>query len=182
MPIFSQVKDRFALVGALALLAAVVSSVWLLGARSTAPAIQPDQPTATAITPTAAPVGTTAVAGTMVDLVVALDGLGGAGAFAEPGDRVDVIGFIPAELNEGTAMTRVLLPDVMVLPSSAAAGPSDTALTVEVSPEQALLVRSAQSLGVRLFAEMRSADTSIAQEAPEAVSERDIRSRLRAQP
>jgi Flp pilus assembly protein CpaB len=122
----------------------------------------------------------TTLAVTSVDLVIPLDGLGGAGAFAQVGDRVDVLAFIPGELNQGNAVTRVLLADVAVL-RGAATGPSDTALTVAVSPDQALLVRSAQSLGVRLFAEMRSADTSIAPQTPEFVSQRDLRTRLRAQ-
>jgi hypothetical protein len=175
-------KDRLALFGALALLVALLSSVWLLGSRATAPAVQTDASTTAEISSTAAPFATpTTVAGTTVDLVIQLDGLGGAGAFAEPGDRVDVLAFIPGELNQGNAMTRVLLPDVAVLQGSSAAGPSDTALTVAVSPEQALLVRSAQSLGVRMFAEMRSADRSIARQAPESVSDRELRSRLRTQ-
>jgi Flp pilus assembly protein CpaB len=172
-------KDRFVLVGALALLLAVVSSVWLLASRSPAAAIQTESSTAAdSIPTTVSAVIPKAAAGTTVDLVVVLDGLGGAGAFAGPGDRVDVLAFIPGELNEGNAMTRVLLPDVVVLQGSTNAGPSDTALTVGVSPEQAVLVRSAQSLGVRMFAEMRSADTSIAAQSPASVSEHDIRSRL----
>ena len=48
-----------------------------------------------------------------------------------------ILAFIPGELNQGNAITRVLLPDVAVLQGSSAAGPSDTALTVAVSPEQA---------------------------------------------
>jgi hypothetical protein len=169
-------KDRFVLVGALALLVAALSSAWLFSSRST-PAVAPTAPpVAAAVSQTGVSVvAPTATRAASVDVVVALDGMGGAGAFAQSGDHVAVLGFIPAELNQGSAMTRVLLPDVTVIQGSA-----DSAVTVAVSPEQALFVRSAQSLGVRMFIALQPADGLPSPQMPDEVSERDLRAILRA--
>jgi len=170
------VRDRFVLAGVLALVLALGSSVWLIGSRSSPVSVQAAEPVVDISTPTADPhVAHPTVAGSMGALVVALDGMGGAGAFARTGDYVDVLAFIPAELNEGYATTRMLLADVQVLQGS-----GDSVLTLAVSPEQALFVRSAQGLGVRMFAALLPSDASIAPHPPEVVTERDLRARLLA--
>jgi hypothetical protein len=176
-------KDRFVLAGALALAIAVFSSAWLLSTRSAAAPVETDTPIAVEVAPTPEPsVPRTPGARNPIALVVTLDRLGGAGAFALSGDRVDVLAFIPSELNEGSAMTRVLLADVAVLRGSATEGLNDKSMTVSVSPDQALLVRSAQTLGVHMFAALRPTDVSIAPAMPDAVSVRDVRAQLAARP
>ena len=180
-------RNRFVTIGAFALVVALLSSVWLLGWRTSTPSDSAELSTSTELSTPAsatpiADVSLPPIARSTVDMVVRLDGVGGAGAFATPGDRVDVLVFIPAEINQGQSVTRVLLLDVAVLPGSASGSAADTALTIGVTPEQALLVRSAQSLGARMFAELRSADTSLLPVPLESVSDREIRALLEPRP
>jgi Flp pilus assembly protein CpaB len=162
-------RDRFALLGCAVLLMAVVATVALLQARSVAatPASEP-----------ALPAGAAAVSAdvpdeTSVALPVRLDEVPGASGFAQPGDHIDLWGYLSADL-AGQPTTRLLVRDALVLES---AGATDATLTLKVSPDDAVLLISAQRLGVRPFAILRSIDASVV-EGLTSVSDAGVRDRL----
>ena len=115
-------RDRFTLLGIAALVVALLATAWQLNTRA------PQTTNAGAVTvASAAPTAVAQPSATLpplkIDtevLVVHLDGLPGASAYAEPGDDVALYAFFPAELNAGRAETRVVLRDAAVV----SAGPS----------------------------------------------------------
>ena len=176
----SSMRDRFALAGGGSLLVAIVLTAWFIVSRS-APAT--DQPQIAVDVPAPRPTATLATSPTPVDrsvaLVVHLDGISGSSSFAQAGDRIDLLAYLPAEL-AGQATTRVLLHDVLVLDSGT--GPSDSALTVEVLPEDAVLVVSATNLGARPFAVIRPVDTTVDARLPDGVTDEALRARVGGPP
>lgn len=162
-------RDRLVLLGAGLLALAVLGSVWL--------ALHPLGPTADAA-PAAAPMAlaTPTPADTRVAAVVHLDGTPGAAAFAQPGDRVDVLVYLSADLTGSQAVTRRLLADVPVLASPAKPHAADAqTLTLAVTPEQALLLQQAEQLKTRTFVVLRSETAPASAAAREAFGDQDVR-------
>ena len=168
-------KDRHVLIGLFAIAVAVLVTLWSVSPRSVpTPRASTPPPTPASIpTATPAPVRPSGEA-----IVVHLDGLAGAAAFAQPGDRVDLFAFFPASANEGRAITHVLARDAAVI-GNALGTPTDATLTVAVSPDQAVLVRAAEGLGARTFVVLRSSGSASSVETLESVSDTDLQSQLR---
>jgi hypothetical protein len=86
-----------------------------------------------------------------------------------------LIAYFPANVAD-QPFARVLLRDALVMDTGAAASGSDSTLTISTSPDQAIQVVSAATLGIRPFAVVRSAKAARA-DAPEVdqVSDVDLR-------
>ena len=167
-------RDRHVLIGFFAIAVAVLVTLWSTSSRSVpAPSASAPQSTPASV-PTATPAKVRA-AGEAI--VVHLDGLAGAAAFAQPGDSVDLFAFFPASGNGGHAVTHVLARDAAVL-GTALSTPTDATLTVAVSPDQAVLVRAAEGLGARTFVVLRSSESANS-ETLESVTDSDLQSQLR---
>ena len=161
-------RDRFVLFGCALLLVAVVGTAALLQAHPAAAtpgaelALTPQVQAATLV---ADPPADTSVA-----LAVRLDELPGAAGFAQPGDHVDLLGYMSVDL-AAAATTRLLVRDALVVEADSGT------LTLKVSPDDAVLLISAQSLGVRPFAILRSIDASVG-DGLTSVSYAGLRDRL----
>ncbi len=176
------VKDRFSLAGFVVLLFAALMTTVLVLTRVTAEpaAAEQDPLQATSELPSTAamvlPSGNT-IPDTDVTIAIHLDGVAGASSFARPGDRVDLVAFLPSEL-AGQAEARVLLRGVLVADSSPASAAGDSVLTISTSPDQAVLIVSAASLGIRPFTVLRPSVDSAAVHGPEQVSDVEVGTRV----
>jgi hypothetical protein len=104
----------------------------------------------------------------------------GAGRGAGASAHIDVLGSFAAQVAGGQSLTRVLLPDVMVLKSDRAG--SSVALTLEVSQASALLLQEAQALGMRTFVDICSVGAPSGSAAVvSSVSDADLAARLAGQ-
>lgn len=110
-----------------------------------------------------------------VATVLYVDVASGAGSAARAGDHVDVLGYFAASGAGGANVTRLLLPDVLVL--SVDRGGGSVALTLAVPQDEALLVQEAQALGGRPYVALRAA-AAAAERMPPTFSDADLADRL----
>lgn len=131
----------------------------------------------TAVTPTPAPDRLTRqLPAGQVAFVVRLDRTLDAGGAVQAGDRVDVLAFFSASVTGGEALTRSLVRDSLVLSS---VRQSDVqAMTLAVTPDQAVLLQQAEQLGGRQFVVLRPTQGPAPKPSIEAFGDRDLESWL----
>ena len=112
--------------------------------------------------------------GERVATVLSVDTAAGAGAFAQIGDHVDVLGYFSAQATGSDGITRVLIEDVPVLDVDRTGG--SVALTLQVAPDSALLLQESQALGARPFITLRSVQHTA--DLPTSFSDEDLASRV----
>ena len=109
---------------------------------------------------------------------LSVDAGAGAGAVAQAGDHIDVLGYFPHQVTGSDAVTRVLLQDVQVL--AAQRSGTNVALTLALPQTSALLLQEAQAIGARPFVTLR-ASSSVAG-LPARFSDTDLANRLTGSP
>jgi hypothetical protein len=172
------VRDRFSILGLVVLAcAALITTVLVVSRPTPGPAVAEADP-APAEADVTTPVVTTpppssGPAGSEVTIAIQLDGLAGARSFARPGDHVDLVAFLPADL-VGQPEARVLVRDVLVADSASPATTNDAVLAIRASRDQVALIVAAERLGARPFAVLRPAVDLGRSEEPEHVSDADV--------
>jgi Flp pilus assembly protein CpaB len=150
--------------GACLVAASIVAATVLLAPPAASP--ETDMPAATTPALTEGQVATT----------LSVDSSSGAGGMAQPGDRIDVLGYFSHQVTGGDAVTRVLLQDVQVLATQRSG--TNTLLTLALPQTSAVLLQEAQAIGARPFVALRS--STRAGGLPASFSDTDLAGRLTA--
>lgn len=138
---------RLAQIGITLFAAAVVGTAWLLWVGAPAPS-----------TPSSLPSGSRLSArlpANKVAVVVREPGSAGVGAVAQIGDRVEVLGFFPAQGRRSEPTTRLLIADVAVYGTGSEGDAG--ALMLGVAPDEVRLLQESAQQGARIVIALRSA-------------------------
>lgn len=142
-----RVATRLAQIGITLFAAAVVGTAWLLWVGAPSPSISTVLPQASRLS--------ARLPANRVAVVIRESGPPSVGTVAQVGDRVDLLGYFPAQGGRSEPSTRLLIPDVAVYGT----GPEGDAgsLMVGVSPEEVRLLQESAQQGARIIIALRSA-------------------------